>query len=1153
MLNLNNIYDEGIYRAANPDVDKAVMAGVFRSGLEHFQASGQFEGRKFSASFDSSYYLAQNPDLAAVPSKGKFSSIEHFLQQGQFEGRNPNPLFNTEYYLNTYSDIAAAVKAKQVTAFEHFLKSGQSEGRDPSIYLNTRDYLSLNADVADAVAKRITTAYKHYLENGLKEGRQGSILIDIKYYLSLNTDVAKAFGNDMFEALMHLDTSGMNEKRVFSPIVDLDLYRAFNSDLSKLNSKQALLHLQNFGIREGREFSHAFDLDYYGSNNPDLLTDYAVRNQLRIEAVLESAPSKTAYNEFLVKHFMTSGIREGRRSSDEFDVEYYKQVNPDLAKLSNEQLYQHFRSFGLGEARKFSDSYDAAYYSEFNSAPNGLKLQQLFEYYILDGKSNGENGSENEPLQSQVVRAIDLTGLKGVSKTINGTLSSSASNPNEYRQGTFAEGYILDGLLAGQEVTISMNASFDTYLQLVNPFTEEIITFNDNIATNNTNSEIKFTVEEDAVYKLIATSVDARGMGNFTITATTSSATADTITPATAFNGNLTTSDRLNPNGFYSYSKDYAINLSGVAAEQKIKVNLASQAFDTVLEIVDTDTGYVLASNDDANTQITNSELFFIVETGSNYVARVSSKTSDASGNFSLTASVVPGTSGKQSMSMNAAMANTPSISTNEQIAGKLATGDTSDIYDITGVQTGQKIKISLDSNDFDTLLTITDGNGTTISTNDDADATRSTNSELTFTAAAGTAYKITVQRAAKDTKGLGAYNLSTTLLDNSVSLSTPELQNVIANKQTLERSDILSLFNETTKDNTISSTEISDLKSVLTNAERFNIKESHKFLLERVVNGLPNTPSVQQFTNLVDTWFKGTKRPSPSYTGKGDSARGQQPEKTVQFTYLPIQGSLFGNVARSPVGVRGRDINQGGIGNCAYLAALDALIAVPRFQGSENTTSTFLNQSVENNGDGTYTIRFFNQGKAFYVTIDNQVATTKQDNNDTLYMANRGGVSSDSSTLLSDDNNSIWGPLMEKAYAQFREFLQGSNGKQTGYDLIGNGAQLNETLEYVTGRKVDYIGSEEFKQVTFDRIKTALQQGRSITVGTDKATPLLVATHAFALTAVREEANGSQRIVVRNPWGRDGGSQASGVDEDGYIELTFENFIQSFDDMAIA
>ena len=1183
MLNLNNVFDEGLYRAANPDVNQAVTAGVFKSGLEHFQVSGQFEERKFSASFDSSYYLTQYSDLAAEASKGKFSAIQHFLQFGQFEGRNPsalfsteyyllsysdvaaavngkqftafehflkfgqsegrnpNALFNTEYYLQSYSDVAAAVNGKQITAFEHFLRFGQSEGRDPSVYLSTKNYLSLNADVADAVAKGLTTAYGHYLENGLKEGRQGNILIDIKYYLSQNSDVDKAFGGDLLKGLVHLDTFGLSEKRIFSPIVDLDLYRAFNSDLSGLNNKQALNHLQTYGVGEGREFSHAFDIEYYSYDNPDLLTDYAVRNNLRIEAVLENASSKTQYNEFLLKHFVSYGISEGRRSSDEFDVEYYKVVNPDLAKLSNKQLYEHFRSFGLGEERQFSDSYDASDYSQSNSAPKGSKFQQLFEYYILQGKNEGENAIENQSFEDQVVRGIDLTGLKGVTKTVNGTLSSSTSNPNEYRQGTFSEEYGLSGLLAGQQVKINMNATFDTYLQLVNRLTGQIIAFNDNISAGNTNSEINFTVEQGVQYNLVATSVDARGVGNFSIIATTSPAIAGTITTGTPLVGSLGNSDRLNPDGSDTFSKDYAINLNGATAEQKIQLSLISEAFDTVLEIVDTDTGRVLESNDDSNNT-TNSELFFSAESGGNYVARVSSAKTGMSGSFSLIASVVSGA------------LDTPSIGIDQEIVGKLSDADTSDSYDITGISPGQRIKISLDSNDFDTLLIVnsTIANATDVRIDDDADATQNTNSEFTFTAAAGRTYRVVVQRAAKDTQGLGAYTLSTTRIDNSFSLSTPGLQNLIADKTTLQRSDILALFDETKKDNVVSQTEISDLKNLLNNAERFNIRESQKFFLEKVVDGLKsNTPSTEEFTNLVDAWFKGTKRPTPSYTGQGDSARGVKPEETVQFTYLPIEGSLFGSDTRNPIGVRGRDINQGGIGNCAYLAALDAVIAAPRFEGNENTTSSFLNQSVEDNGDGTYTIRFFNNSKPFYVTVDKQVATS----DDKLYMANRGGIETNSSTLLADDGNSIWGPLMEKAYAQFREFLQG-NDKQTGYDLIGNGAQIYETLAYVTGRKVDYFDSNKFKTATFDQIRTALQQGRFITVGTSEETPLLVGGHAFALTAAKADADGSnQRIVVRNPWGNDNkkGKPVSGDPNDGYIELTFEGFIKDFDDMAFA
>ena len=46
--------------------------------------------------FDTAYYLAHNPDVAAAG----VDPLQHYLQDGWKEGRNPDAFFNTQYYLN---------------------------------------------------------------------------------------------------------------------------------------------------------------------------------------------------------------------------------------------------------------------------------------------------------------------------------------------------------------------------------------------------------------------------------------------------------------------------------------------------------------------------------------------------------------------------------------------------------------------------------------------------------------------------------------------------------------------------------------------------------------------------------------------------------------------------------------------------------------------------------------------------------------------------------------------------------------------------------------------------------------------------------------------------------------------------------------------
>ena len=83
-----------------------------------------------SAFFDSDWYLAQYPDVAA----SGVNPLEHFVVSGAFEGRDPSPFFDSDWYLAQYPDVAAS----GMNPLEHFVVSGAFEGRDPSPLFRVR-------------------------------------------------------------------------------------------------------------------------------------------------------------------------------------------------------------------------------------------------------------------------------------------------------------------------------------------------------------------------------------------------------------------------------------------------------------------------------------------------------------------------------------------------------------------------------------------------------------------------------------------------------------------------------------------------------------------------------------------------------------------------------------------------------------------------------------------------------------------------------------------------------------------------------------------------------------------------------------------------------------------------------------------------------
>ncbi|MDO9713612.1 PQQ-dependent sugar dehydrogenase [Paracraurococcus lichenis] len=82
---------------------------------------GSVPGSAGDVLFDSTFYLAANPDVA----QAGVDPREHYHLFGWREGRDPSPGFNTSAYLANYPDVAAA----GVDPLEHYLAYGRAEGR----------------------------------------------------------------------------------------------------------------------------------------------------------------------------------------------------------------------------------------------------------------------------------------------------------------------------------------------------------------------------------------------------------------------------------------------------------------------------------------------------------------------------------------------------------------------------------------------------------------------------------------------------------------------------------------------------------------------------------------------------------------------------------------------------------------------------------------------------------------------------------------------------------------------------------------------------------------------------------------------------------------------------------------------------------------
>ncbi len=162
------VFDDAKYLAANPDV-AAAGAGP----LQHFMAHGRAEGR---ASFltggaaaadplvDTAYYDRQlGATLIPVGPAGAQQAAYSYDASGWRKGLNPDALFDTGYYLAHNPDVAAA----HVNPLLHYEAYGWKEGRDPSASFSTAKYLAAYPDVKAAG----TDPLLHYVAYGRAEGR----------------------------------------------------------------------------------------------------------------------------------------------------------------------------------------------------------------------------------------------------------------------------------------------------------------------------------------------------------------------------------------------------------------------------------------------------------------------------------------------------------------------------------------------------------------------------------------------------------------------------------------------------------------------------------------------------------------------------------------------------------------------------------------------------------------------------------------------------------------------------------------------------------------------------------------------------------------------------------------------------------------------
>ena len=335
----------------------------------------------------------------------------------------------------------------------------------------------------------------------------------------------------------------------------------------------------------------------------------------------------------------------------------------------------------------------------------------------------------------------------------------------------------------------------------------------------------------------------------------------------------------------------------------------------------------------------------------------------------------------------------------------------------------------------------------------------------------------------------------------------------------------------------TLTAAEMADLKTIVANLNNGMSTSSYlTYITNALVNGnaanatwtggqagstalgnLAAGASATQLSELIGKWFGGTDLPSSQVAMSGYS--------TFSVSYSAVSNPLFGASGPSM-----NDVNQGYLGDCYLLSSLAEVAC-------KNPNA--INSMFTVNGNNTYGVRFYVNGTAEYVTVNNQLA--------------------DGGNVFNYGTN-LWASLAEKAYAQLQ-----AGGVVTGnsvnygnsYSTIGNGGWPAYALEEITGASAitnfyasgstwaTYIYNSSLHLTSassgsstpsiLTTLISDLSQGddlilSSYTNATDSAgRQTLVADHAMSIYGYDSTTG---MLEIRNPWGTAAGQ---------YWDTTFE------------
>jgi hypothetical protein len=404
-----------------------------------------------------------------------------------------------------------------------------------------------------------------------------------------------------------------------------------------------------------------------------------------------------------------------------------------------------------------------------------------------------------------------------------------------------------------------------------------------------------------------------------------------------------------------------------------------------------------------------------------------------------------------------------------------------------------------------------------------------------------------------------------------------------------------LGLFQQAETASTISATVLTSLQALATNAQLLGIPAGVANLANKVANGDPANgyyhplsggiaqnqtlgnlkagDSATKLKKLVNKWFLGVDYPR-STTGN--------PGATTTPAYKLVNAPGAANPVplwgpdESASHVNYYDIHQVSLADCWVLAPLAAV--------AQQDPAALYNM-ITDNGNGTYTIGFYNEGKKVtdYVTVDTELPNggasfdyikhvvpgdngIAQFTNQTSQVAIADPAPAGAPYYFSE----LWAALVEKAYAQENAegWLPSNDPGSDGYGAVGgigyqaihwistDYAGTDKIIAAYTGHAATgYIPGTGSGQTAAATLGGYWQAGQPVVLGTpDTDNTVQTGVHVVEkhVYAVIGYDSSSGQFTLYNPWGLDGAGytpdgETSGVFCSGVITADSSQVVSYF------